>query len=327
MCHLLVIIADAEVFVKVFSINKWIFSIYKGTDSCYNKNEVIIVYYGMIVLSVVLFGANFALNKQYQKRMGSGFFPTFFLATLSSTAGILVLFPMNGFRFEFALFPCLMAAATTANSLCLNFCSLKTLGKINLSLYSLFMMLGGMVLPSVVGVLFFDEGMTWAKGICYVFIFFALLISVEKSDKKGGWIYFAGVFVLNGMSGVISKIYQAADFPKISSSGYSLLCALTTFTVAGTLALIFFFSYRSKFRGSAVPFGLFSGAFNRTGNLLLLIALLHVPASVQYPMVTGGVMIVSTIIACFSKNKPTVKQWVAVSLAFIGILLLVTIPV
>ncbi|MBO5222387.1 MAG: EamA family transporter [Clostridia bacterium] len=285
------------------------------------------MYYGVIVISVLLFGVNFALNKQYQKRIGSGFFPTFFLATLSSSAGVIVLFPLNEFRFEFTLFAFLMAATATVNSLCLNFCSLKTLGKVNLSLYSLFMMLGGMVLPSVVGVLFFEEGMTWAKGICYAIIVISLMITVEKSDKKGGWIYYAGVFVLNGMSGVISKIYQAADYPKISSSGYSLLCATTTLVVAGTLALILFPSYRKKFRPSAAPFGFTSGVFNRVANLLLLIALAHVPASVQYPMVTGGVMIVSTVIAAFSANKPTKKQWIAVGLSFVGILLLVTIPI
>jgi drug/metabolite transporter (DMT)-like permease len=278
------------------------------------------------MISVVLFGANFALNGQYRKRMGSGFFPSFFLATLSSCAGVLVLFPINGFRYEYALFPQLKALATTTNSLMLNFCSLKTLGKVNLSLYSLFMMLGGMALPSVAGVLFFGEGMTWAKGICYAFIVVSLLITLEKGSKKGGGIYYAGVFLLNGMSGVLSKIYHAADYAKISSSGYSLLCASTTFVVAGTLSLIFFSSYRKNFRAAAVPFGLSSGVFNRVANLLLLIALAHVHASVQYPMVTGGTMIVSTVIACFTKNKPTKKQWIAVGLSFIGILLLVLIP-
>lgn len=284
------------------------------------------LYYGLIMISVVMFGANFALDGQYQKRMGSGFFPAFFHVTLSSVAGILVLFPLNGFKFEFALFPVVMALIATVNSLVLSFCSLKTLGKVNLSLYSLFMMLGGMVLPSVLGVLFFNEGMTWAKGICYVFIVAALIVTVEKSDKKGGFIYYLGVFMLNGLAGVLSKIYQAADYEKISESGYSLLCAAVTLSVAGVLALCLYPSYRKNFRASAVPFSMTSGAINRVANLLLLISLSHVHASVQYPMITGGVMIVSTVIACFTQNKPTKKQWIAVGLSFIGILLLVVIP-
>ena len=284
------------------------------------------MYYGAIVISVLLFGVNFALNQQYQKRMGSGVFPAVFLSLLSSVAGVVALFPLNGFRFEFTPFALYMALAVTANGLILTFCSLKTLGKVNLSLYSLFMMLGGMALPSVVGVLFFGEGMSWAKGICYLSILAALVVTVEKSDKKGGFLYFAGVFVLNGMSGVLSKIYQSADYEKVSESGYALLGAVTMLVVSGILSLITFRSYRSTFRASAIPFGLGSGGLNQVANLLLLIALSHVPASVQYPMITGGVMIVSTVIAAFSKNKPTKKQWIAVGLSFVGIVLLVTIP-
>lgn len=284
------------------------------------------MYYGMIALSVFLFGGNFALNRQYQKGMGSGFFPAFFLAALSAFAGILALFPINGFRVEFAWFPFFMALATTCNSLACTFCGLKTLGKVNLSLYSLFLMLGGMVLPSVAGVLFFDEGMTVAKGVCYLLILLALLATVEKNGPKGGWPWYLGVFVLNGMSGVLAKIYQTVDLPKIDSSGYSLLCALCTFVSGGVLALIFLPSYRRKIRPLPVSFGFGGGLLNQVANFLLLIALLHVPASVQYPMVTGGTMIVSTVIACFTKDKPTGKQWVAVGLSFVGILLLVTLP-
>jgi len=44
-------------------------------------------------------------------------------------------------------------------------------------------------------------------------------------------------------------------------------------------------------------------------------------------MVTGGVMIVSTVISCFGKNKPSVKELASVGLAFIGMLTLFAIPI
>jgi len=58
----------------------------------------------------------------------------------------------------------------------------------------------------------------------------------------------------------------------------------------------------------------------------LLVALLNLDSSVQYPFITGGVMIVSTIISVFTPKKPTKKEIIAVILAFIGILLLVIKP-
>ena len=292
------------------------------------KKEVKRMYYGIITASVVLFGINFALNGQYQKRMSSGFFASFFLSALSACAGIAILFPMNGFRFEFAPFPLLMASVTAVNAILLMFCGLKTLGRANLSLYSLFMMLGGMALPSVAGLLFFDEGWHWAKGVCYLFLVAALAVTVEKDGKKGGYPYFFGAFVLNGMSGVIAKIYTqfSGETPAVSTEGYSLLSALCTLVLAGILALIFFlFSDKKRPPLSAVLFGLGSGGLNQFANFLLLVAISHIPASVQYPMVTGGTMIVSTVIAAFSENKPTKRQWLAVGLSLLGTLVLLAV--
>lgn len=61
--------------------------------------------------------------------------------------------------------------------------------------------------------------------------------------------------------------------------------------------------------------------------LIVLSIVLHVDASVQYPMVTGGTIIVSTLICCFGKNKPTKREILAVAVAFIGLLLLFVIPI
>ena len=72
--------------------------------------------------------------------------------------------------------------------------------------------------------------------------------------------------------------------------------------------------------------GALNGITNRVANFLLVIALAHVDASVQYPMVTGGVMIVSTLICFFGKNKPSKKEMLSVILAFVGMLALFVIP-
>ena len=60
--------------------------------------------------------------------------------------------------------------------------------------------------------------------------------------------------------------------------------------------------------------------------LLLLLALAFLPASVQYPFVTGGVMIVSTLISVCIGEKVTKKELLAVGIAFLGILALTVIP-
>ena len=49
------------------------------------------------------------------------------------------------------------------------------------------------------------------------------------------------------------------------------------------------------------------------------------PASVQYPFVTGGTMIVSTVISFLLGQKPSKREIFAIALSFLGILALVFI--
>ena len=69
------------------------------------------------------------------------------------------------------------------------------------------------------------------------------------------------------------------------------------------------------------------GAINRIANLLLVVALAHVDASVQYPMVTGGTMLASTLICFFGPRKPSKKELISVTSAFVGLLILFVVPV
>ena len=287
------------------------------------------MYYGLLTVSVIMFGIQFFFSERYSKESGSGAEATFLFTLLSAVSGIVCLFLINGFSLSFTWFTLLMAAVNTVNSVLFSFCSLKSLGKINLSLYSLFSMLGGMMLPLIVGIAFYSEPITLGIVICVVFVVVALMLNVNFSDAKGGLIYYAGVFVLNGMSGVISKIYSDASFPKANSAEYSIWGAIVTAAVS----LVVLAVVGIKNKKAPLPtlkaslWGLGGGALSRIANYFLLIALMTLTASVQYTFVTGGVMIVSTIIAAISGQKPSKKEIFAVGLSFVGILALVFLDI
>ena len=179
------------------------------------------IYYALILLSVVMFGGGFSLQNLYRKKRGSGLKISMESACIGSLAGVLVLLAVNGFAFEYTPFTLLMATWAALNSMAFTFCAFRALDYINLSLFSLFSMLGGMVLPFFQGILFYHEEMTFAKDICVLFIIAALLCTLEKGEKKNGTVFYIGIFVLNGMSGVISKIFATASLPKASAAGYS----------------------------------------------------------------------------------------------------------
>lgn len=181
-----------------------------------------------------------------------------------------------------------------------------------------------MVLPFYVGIFFYDEALTLSKGFCLLTVAGAMLLTLERSELKGGGIYYAGIFVFNGMSGVLSKVFQVASLAKTTAVSYSIWSAALTAVFAGVVLLCL--KGRSP-RPSRRSLGWMAanGALNKVANLLLLLALVHLPASLQYPMVTGGTIIVSALLSYFTPRKPKAKEIGAVSLSFAGILLLVVL--
>ena len=190
-------------------------------------------------------------------------------------------------------------------------------------------MLGGMLLPFIHGILFYSEPFTLSKILCIIFIVIALSLTIEKGDEKKGLIYYLGIFILNGMSGVLAKYYQEAQFVKSSVAMYSIWLALINIVV-GFIALLIINKYQKvkedKLTIKAVGINALSGVFDKVANFLLVLALLHVEASVQYPLVTGGVMIVSTLSCYLLGNKVSKKEVISLILAFIGTLMLFVVP-
>ena len=282
------------------------------------------MYYGIIILSVVLFGASFFFQDEYRKIRGNSLKISLQYAIPGTIAGLLILLIINKFKLSFTPFTLIMALINSINALLTVFCSFKALSKINLSLFSVFCMLGGMVLPFVQGICFYGEPLTVSKILCFVLIVAALMLTVEKGERKSGYIYYAGVFVLNGMSGVITKLFNELPFEKTDAASYSMLCAITSVIIASAILFIFFRNKgdEPKTTLKACVMSASSGGLNRIANFLLVIALTHVDASVQYPMVTGGTMIVSTIFCLIGGVKPKKKEVISVIVAFFGMLML-----
>ena len=142
------------------------------------------IYYGLILLSVAMFGGGFAFQDLYRKKLGSGLCISMEASCIGAVAGLTVLLAINGFAFEYTPFTLLMASWAALNGMAFTFCAFRALDYINLSLFSLFSMLGGMVLPFFQGILFYDEAFTLAKGICVACIIAALLCTLKKGEKK-----------------------------------------------------------------------------------------------------------------------------------------------
>lgn len=297
------------------------------------------VNYALVLISVVMFGGGFAFQDLYRKKRGSGLKASMESACIGAVAGLIVLLVINKFKFEFTPYTLLMAFLAAINGILFTFCSFKALEYINLSLFSLFAMLGGMMLPFLQGIAFYGEGITLAKVICVLFIVVALIFTIDKSDKKKGGIFYLGVFVLNGISGVLSKFFTESTYPKTSVEGYSIWMAIITVVITGAVWIIISLREKGKIKNEesevlskkvilqSVWISAVYGVINKVANYFLVVALVYLQSSIQYPLVTGGTMIVSTVLGFFNDKKPTKRDLLSVAFAFVGMIALFLIKI
>lgn len=284
------------------------------------------LYYGILTVSVIMFGIQFFFSDKYQRDAGNGAYASFLFSFAGSVAAIIVLAVIAGFDFSLTPFAAIWSLVVATNNILFTIFSLKALERVNLSVFSLFSMLGGMLLPFFLGLIFYGEPMTLGKGVSVVLITAALAMTVTRTDNKGGGIYYLAVFVLNGMCGVLAKIYEDSALPKVSDAGFSLWVAIASALISGIALLALRKQWKKPTLGGLI-LGAGGGALEKVANFLLLIALAVLPASVQYPFITGGVMITSAAFAYLTPSKPGRRELASIGVAFLGLLALVLIPI
>lgn len=274
------------------------------------------LYYLLLILATVLFAFQFFFNQQFQRLRGNTLEASLVFSTYVHGVICLMMLCINGFVWRWSWFSAGMALIRAVMDVAFVYCSIQSLACANLSVYSNFSMLGGMLLPFVYGIVFAGEPVTVPKCLCCLLISLALFLTVQpgKHSRKSVFYYFA-VFALNGLYGVVAALHQKLPELAVDSQSFSAMSSLFTVAIAVGISLL----KQKKFpvlRKPEVKFvGLF-GIFCGMGNLLALIALKHLNASVQYPIITGGTMVVSTLICLLNKEKLTKREILATAIAF-----------
>ena len=276
--------------------------------------------YILLSISVILFSSQFVFNQVFEREEGSSFGSSMLFSLYSSVFGFAVLFVISGFRLNFSMVSLLYAVLYAAVSIAYSVASVKSFGTVNRSAYSIFAMLGGMLLPSVCGIVLFNEELTFFKLLCYVAVAGALIATIDFKAGNGGAGWYLGVFVRNGLVGGISVLHQKS----VSAvDSFSFLCLARIAAVAGSLLICGLKKQPLKRIGrKSLWCTLLFAAVNGIGNLFVLMSLRHLPASVQYPVVTGGVMIASLLIDVIKREKLSVKNVVGTAVAFAASLML-----
>lgn len=310
------------------------------------------IYVLMILAAVVLLALQFSTNRAYGIRCGTGAKASLTFTCLSGALSA-VICSVIAIVFEdgltFPLYSIGLAAIVAVLCSVYKIVGFKIMELGNLSVFMMFLMLGGMMLPYLFGVFCLDEKVSVFRIIGLILLVISMAFPVlarkdnsgSEKSKKTNLIFFllcAMVFCLNGGVSIASKIHQisADTHTTCSSANFSVISNLISTAISG-IALLVIKACEKKNNGSgsgdvksvsvfegvkpgfiiAITFG--QAAFGGISYVLQLFSASHVDASMLYPMITGGSVVLSALAGfVFFREKPDRLSFIGLLLSFVA---------
>lgn len=293
--------------------------------------------YILIVIADILFSLQFLMTGAYSRRTNGGIAVSLAFSTGTSAIIAAYMFVVRAFTEGFGLavnwYSLILSVAMTAVGMLSGYFSIKSLEYINISLYSVFLMLGGMIVPSVFGVIIGGdllkivegEYVTYGKIVCILLIIVAMMLSIDKSasGKKGAAKYYLACFFLNGCCGVIAKALTIYEKYEVSTNDF--LITYMTISALGAFTILVFLT-------KGKPMQLFSdikniacmagySVFHGIAEFCSLFTIANgMDVSVQQPLVSGGVLIASFAISVIMREKQTWRTVLSTVVAVFAVL-------
>ena len=287
-------------------------------------------FYFLIIIADIFLAATFGLQKKYQKSAGTSIKAGLVYNILIGFFSACMFLIINKFHVEIRLYSVLLAIAFSGAIMLYTFIGFRIVEKGNMSLYTIFLMSGGMTVPYIWGVAFLGEDLTLMRTLGLIAIIAATIVSGSKSGKfdKKQILMCISVFILNGIASVISKTHQISDVSKIvTAPDFAFIVMLSKCVICSVILLLGYTGAKSdsknKMSFKKIVLIIFAAAiFDGISYMLQLVCATEVPATVLYPMVTGISVILSALVGkFFFKEEIAKKQYVGIGLCFIGTLL------
>ncbi len=281
--------------------------------------------YALVIAATVLLAGDFAISKKYQSAVGTS--PAVGLAfnMINGLLTAVVFWAIGGFKLSFSPFSAILASAMALCALLYSLLGFRILKTGNMSLYSLFLMSGGMLVPYIYGLWRWDEEPGLLRILGVVCILTAVVLSNRSKSRVSVKLLLlcVSIFLLNGMVSVLSKCHQIeTGYPTVESAGFVMYSGIAR-AIFSAAALPFFKREKTAEGGKFWSFSLLlaagSAAIGGVSYLFQLIGAETLPATVLYPIVTGGSILFSTFAGkLFFKEKISAFQWTSVGLCFVG---------
>ncbi len=183
------------------------------------------------------------------------------------------------------------------------------------------MKLGGVLVPTMVAVLLFQERMKWLQLAGAVLAVAAIiLINIEKGEvNRGGrkqWLVI--LLLVSGFADTMSNIFDKFGPPVLKN-----LYLFCTFFAALLIALTLALRRKQQITTADLLCGLLIGIPNYYSARFLLLSFESVPAVVAYPVFSvGTIIVISTAGAVFFHERLSRQKKVALLLILVSLIML-----
>lgn len=321
--------------------------------------------YLYLVFSVLGTATQTILTRFFQKSCRNTTGNSLYLGAVCGAVVGLLAFIVNGFNFHFSWPSFWLAVGYGVNGTFFNIFAILTMSKGDTATYTLFFMLGSMLLPSVFGMVFLNEPVTVLNVIGLLIMVAAVVLPfvLHKNKRVSKKFLFLCciMFVLQGVFGIIIKWQQSLNSVVTASDFMVMFCALQC---AFSLLTILFLSIKHRAKkaalkppseeGPAVDGAVPSDAavdsprdsaattdgvqLNKkavavsvvlalsayVATLFAILCAKVLPGAVQYPINTGGTIVLVGLASVFLfKEKLTVATVISYALVVLGVAFLV----
>lgn len=303
--------------------------------------------YLYILIAVIGISGVFVTSKIYQRRYTKNFLSLMVFSFFLALGGFAFSFVVNGFTIRFSTVTLVYALIVAIAIGFDNIAGVVALKYCKMSLYTTFILSGGTVIPSIVGMLFWNEPIVgWRIAGISVVLLALVVPAFEKTDKrtsKIGLLLCLGVFVCNGINNVFTKLHQSTP-NALGTQDFLIWENLCNCVLTLLIATVFVCITHTKkpsnplqrertengntltIKRWIIPVSLIllTSLISGVGQTFNLMAAKTVPASLLYPLTTGGSMILSAVCGkVFFNEKITKWNAISLTLAALGTVLFV----
>ena len=291
-------------------------------------------YVGIFALTMSAGLLNGMARKYNAQRSGGALAPLFTFNTVSAFVCALVLLLWGGFG-QTSTYTVLLGIVFGLTTSVQMIAQLKAL-EIGPMSYTTIIVSCSTLMSALSGAIFWNEKLAWAHivGLVLMLVSFALSIEKKEGEKKSSvtWLILCMIaFLMTGMIGIMQKIHQSSAH-KEELNSFLIVAFLTSFVLSvcllcytkhrdGTLH----FRFEKPDRKTLLFFGILvgSGICAAVNNKLNLYLSGIIPSAVFFPIVNGGNLILTTIVAVILfRERLSKTQWIGVGAGILSVLFL-----